>query len=221
MTAIGEPPEEDRSGDPPSLPGTTAVLAASLDALRTTPVALAVLLVTAPFIAAIPAGGSVLSLIVQGVVVVLLARSLGATFDPHAGSLGMRLIKGVIAAILAGVAVTVGLVLLVLPGLYLVVRLYLFLPAIMIDDHGPVQALGESWRRTRGNVLTVGAVLVAVSAILLVVGIAALLGFGGGTSDAMEMIRTDRTFPADAVVSFVSGALVASTSTVLYLRAGD
>lgn len=55
--------------------------------------------------------------------------------------------------IVYGVAVAVGLVLLVLPGLYLGVRLSLALPACVIDDRGVIESLETSWDAAAGSLV--------------------------------------------------------------------
>lgn len=49
----------------------------------------------------------------------------------------------------------IGLALLVVPGIYVAVRLSLTVPAIMVDSKGPLKGPIESWQRTRGNLLKV------------------------------------------------------------------
>lgn len=57
------------------------------------------------------------------------------------------------------VAVSVGLVFLILPGLYLLVRLSLAFPAAVVDRRGVVGSLREGWRRSSGNVVRIGSVV--------------------------------------------------------------
>lgn len=57
------------------------------------------------------------------------------------------------ASIIAGVAVCVGLVLLIVPGIYMLIRLSL-VPWVIIDENaGPIEALQRSWDLTRGRAI--------------------------------------------------------------------
>lgn len=58
---------------------------------------------------------------------------------------------GVLTVILS----TIGLLLLVLPGIYLFLRLSFAYPAAVIDGEDPFSALGTSWRIAKGNMLTI------------------------------------------------------------------
>ena len=85
-------------------------------------------------------------------------------------------LNAVIANLVVSVIIGIGLVLLVIPGIYLAVRLC-FVPYIVADEAvGPFQALTESWNRTSGHFWTLfGAGLLAiicviVGFILLVIG---------------------------------------------------
>src|SRR6266700_1462296 len=54
------------------------------------------------------------------------------------------------ASILAGIGITIGLALIIVPGLILLTFWSLIVPSIVIGGAGPMQAFGESWRRVRG-----------------------------------------------------------------------
>lgn len=59
--------------------------------------------------------------------------------------------KYLLASIVVGAVVTVGFCLLVLPGIYWSVRLYLF-PWVLVDKGvGPIEAIRQSWEMTRGS----------------------------------------------------------------------
>jgi len=82
----------------------------------------------------------------------------------------------VLAQILLTIVVVVGLILLIVPGIFLAVRLS-FVPFLVVDEgRGPVDAMTESFNRTAGHGWTiVGAALLAilvviVGFILLIVG---------------------------------------------------
>ena len=82
----------------------------------------------------------------------------------------------VIAGLLWQLAIGIGLVLFIIPGLILAVRLA-FVPFLVVDEGlGALEALSESWRRTSGYSWTivgawlVGIVAVFVGLLLLVIG---------------------------------------------------
>ncbi len=82
----------------------------------------------------------------------LLSRTEGDAFLPY---LGM--------SILAGLAVLLGLVAIILPGLFLMARWIIAGPLLVGRGDGVMKSLGESWTRTRGNELSIiGAALALV-----------------------------------------------------------
>ena len=117
---------------------------------------------------------------------------------------------------MAGLAIVVGLLLLVLPGLYLFTRLYLVVPAVMLGDDGPLEALGNSWGRTEGDVLTVAGVALAVFAVSSVVQFVLLFALTGSVFPTFELVRTTEFKIAQAGGGLVSGPLGAAAMAVLY-----
>lgn len=101
----------------------------------------------------------------SGVVIFGVPRvEAGDAFD--LGSLVERTIGRIVPAIVAGilwwVLVVIGLVLLVFPGIYLMLRLAFTAQAVFLEERGPVEALRSSWAQTEGNLLVVLVVLGAV-----------------------------------------------------------
>jgi uncharacterized membrane protein len=85
--------------------------------------------------------------------------------------------SAVIAPVLVSLLTLAGLFLLVLPGIYVAVRLA-FVPFLVVDEGlGPIEAVVESWRRTEGRFWTMlggglfGVFAIWVGLILLLVGI--------------------------------------------------
>lgn len=96
--------------------------------------------------------------------VVYLTASDGV--ESQSQPLGDRIKAGVVripalivAAILTFVVSAIGLVFLVVPGIYLFHRLLLAFPAIVIDGKGPIGALKASWSAAGGNVLKIFSVM--------------------------------------------------------------
>jgi len=101
-----------------------------------------------------------------------------------------RLASLVIVAILAFLAIGIGLVLLVVPGLILTISLLVSWPLVLFEQAGPVTALTGSHRLVWGNwwrttaILSVGflIVLVLYTAVGILAGmLVPLVGFGSGS----------------------------------------
>lgn len=74
-----------------------------------------------------------------------------------------------IAGLIQGVLVAIGLVLLVIPGLFVLVSLYFAQVYIVIEDEGPLEGLSSSWSLSKGNRLS-------IFGLIVVVGVIAILG---------------------------------------------
>lgn len=57
------------------------------------------------------------------------------------------------------VLTVVGLLLFVVPGIYIAIRSFVGLPALVLDSYSTTGAIRESWRRTAGNEILLGLVL--------------------------------------------------------------
>jgi hypothetical protein len=75
------------------------------------------------------------------------------------------------ASILAGIAITIGLALLIVPGLYLITIWAVIVPVIVIERAGVFESFRRSRHLVRGNGWHVFGTLVVVFVIMLVVGI--------------------------------------------------
>ncbi|MBA2536962.1 MAG: hypothetical protein H0V20_05950, partial [Actinobacteria bacterium] len=93
--------------------------------------------------------------------------SMGETLSrvrPRLNTLG-------IAGILAALGITIGLILLIVPGLYLATIWALIVPVIMLEGASVGQAFGRSRELVRGNGWSVFRLIVLVFLILLAAGI--------------------------------------------------
>lgn len=132
-------------------------------------------------------------------------------------SLGVRLLLALVAGIVAGLAIIVGLLLFVLPGLYLLVRLRLVLPAVMLADCGPLEALSRSFDLTDGHGLTVfGVAVVFGLAGLAVGGVVALQtgAFAGGTLQPEALRQTARI--ASAIQALVIAPVAVAADALMF-----
>jgi hypothetical protein len=172
-------------------------------------------------LASIPLLGGLLQLALDGVAIQIADAELTA-YSPD-NSFGKRFVFVLIASILSGVAVGIGLVLLVLPGIYLALRLALVAPAVWVGDQGPIEALSESWSRTDGHLWTVlvveaviffGTMLVLVPAFVLTVGAseAALQEF----AQSPTIVVAPGFVLATAFVAATVGAVGTVSGVVMY-----
>ena len=60
------------------------------------------------------------------------------------------LISYILASFLVGIIVTIGMLLLIVPGIILGIRLQMYVWAIVDNHAGPIEALQQSWTMTRG-----------------------------------------------------------------------
>ena len=197
----------------------------AVDALRRTVLAVrdaweVVLLfvLVAPLSALLGLAGGIVGAIGSAVGVYLIGADRPGSVErgSTSNSLGVRVLLTLLAAFVAGLAIVVGLLLLVLPGLYLFTRLYLVVPAVMLGDDGPLEALGSSWNRTEGDVLTVAGVALAVFAVSSVVQFVLLFALTGSVFPTFELVRTTEFKIVQAGGILVSGPLGAAAMAVLY-----
>jgi hypothetical protein len=73
--------------------------------------------------------------------------------------------------ILYAIGVTIGLILLIVPGLILLTLWSVGAPAIVVEGAGPIEAFGRSWRLVRGEAWSVFATLVVILLIVIAIGV--------------------------------------------------
>lgn len=123
-----------------------------------------------------------------------------------------RLLPLVVVQLLAGLAVVAGLVLLILPGLYL---LGVLLPAyviVMREDLGPLAALRAAWARFRPQVWSTMLSLVVVFSLLVVV-LNGLEALGRLLTDVPLGLRVAALSGLDLI-----GVLFSQTVAILLVR---
>jgi hypothetical protein len=155
-------------------------------ALHLLAIAFVVYLITAvvvSLLALIGNVGSLLGAIVELVAVFLLQAALiKAVQDVRDGradlSLGETVSAAVpyivpvaVASIIAGIAIAIGLALIIVPGLILITIWAVIIPVIVIEQSGPLAAFGRSQRLVRGHGWHVFGTLVLVFLIMIVVNI--------------------------------------------------
>lgn len=195
--------------------GTGSVLSAGLDVLFDNPVTVVVAIV-AGFLSQVPLVGGLLRIPLSGFIVDYVAGDVG--FEHRDSGFIERVVKLVVGAVVAGVAVAVGLLLVVVPGLFLALKFALFAPAVMVGEKGPVDALKDSYRRTTGNLATVfGVSLVLSSPALLAVG-GLFLATDLQTVVAVTRFQRPLLLSVLVLVSAPFGALNSVTQVVMYDR---
>jgi hypothetical protein len=116
-----------------------------------------------------------------------------------------------IAAILAGIGITIGLFLLIIPGLLLITIWCLIVPAIVVEGTGPLDSFGRSLQLVRGYFWNVFGILFMVFLILIAADIVLSLIFGALPH-----------FLGHFLSSVVDGTLVAPfmavVTTLMYFR---
>ena len=160
----------------------------------------------------------VLSLVVSLVSLVVAAGAL-RTFvtddtetlpgERFTRNLGWMLVNLVVGGIIFGIAVGIGFVLLVIPGLFLLVSLFFWAFYVAVEDENFWAGFQNSWALTRGNriMLFVLGVVVAIISIIIswVFGIPQLVGltgwigllvaqFGSALGSVFVLATASRTF---------------------------
>jgi hypothetical protein len=147
-----------------------------------------------PVVLAAVAIGTVVSFVFYGALMkTLSAWAQGNQSLPIGTAIGIglrRLPAVILGCIINGLAITIGLFLLIVPGVYVFGKLPLWMAAVFVDDVGAMESLRRSWRLTRGRwwrgaaIITVAVIMIYVFALafgLLATAINALvhLGFTG------------------------------------------
>jgi hypothetical protein len=118
----------------------------------------------------------------------------------------------IVFGIIFGVAVGIGFVLLIVPGLILVTFWSLGAPAIVIEDEGPIGAFGRSWRLVRGDAWSVFGVLVVILLIVIAIGVV-LAAIATPISEGAILV-------ASIVSTILTAPIYALAVSVLYFDLG-
>lgn len=186
----GSPPLD---AHPASSAGPLAVLRGSVAVVARRPAVAGVFTLAAVSLHLSASFGVLAAIVAYSLAVVMGFEAVGAPSGPLV-SPPMRYALALIAALLAAVAVGLGLVLAIVPGLYLAARLRLAPAAAFLDGAGPVDGLRRSYGLTEGRVRTVfGASaalgLLAVAVWLAVALVLAAEGFAVRLPDAATLER--------------------------------
>ena len=115
------------------------------------------------------------------------------------------------ASILAGIGITIGLILLIVPGLVLLTFWSLIVPFIVLAGSGVFEAFGNSWRTVRGYAWRVFGTYVLV--VLILIAFSIILGL---------ILLVLPTFLRSFVNNVIAGTLIAPflalVATLIYYR---
>jgi hypothetical protein len=152
------------------------------------------------------------SYLYQGMVVEAARDILDGRRDQTIGGLfsaaGTVLEPLLVAGVLASIAIAIGLVLLIVPGLVLITIWAVIIPVVVVERTGALESFGRSRRLVKGNAWQVFGVLVVVviGAFIVQILIAALIG---GVSDSFAgfslavLLTTLLTIPLTALAASV------------------
>jgi len=124
----------------------------------------------------------------------------------------VSLVVGCICFLLA---VGIGTVLLVIPGIILLGSLFLFVPAIVLDGKGPIESLNYSHKLVWGNwwrVATIGTIAIIIVYVLFMLAgilIGMFIGFGSLADPAFAYIL-------NMIATLVGGLIVSAFFYALY-----
>jgi hypothetical protein len=118
----------------------------------------------------------------------------------------------IVAGLLAGLGILVGLILLIVPGLYLLTRWALIVPVIVLEKRRAGESFGRSHELVKGHGWTVFGILVIVFVLAAIVG-AIISGILGAILNDFLGFWLGNTLANAIVTPFVAIAL-----TVVYLQ---
>lgn len=165
--------------------------------------------------------GDWVALIGEALAVVVTYRELGGRASTNT-SIAIRLFLAVVAGIVAGLVTLIGFVLLIIPGVYLLVRLQLVVPAVMLEDSGPLEALGRSLELTQSHTWTVFGVwfaplLAGLTFTLGVIVAADGITLSGGIHPAALQSSLQL---ANALTTLIVMPIAAIATTIMYVLYG-
>jgi MFS family permease len=124
--------------------------------------------------------------------------------------MGWAVVNFIIGGIVFGIAVGLGFVALVIPGIFLLVTLFFWTAFVSVEDQNFIESFRSSWGLTKGHRLKLFALGIAVAFIMIVVNTVFSVGFVAGTLVGLVLTQV-----GSAVVSVFSTAALAVTYTEL------
>jgi hypothetical protein len=157
--------------------------------------------------------GAVLFAFVLPLVMAMVARALSGEGTGHAIQGGLeRFVSALITAVAAIAISLAGLFAFIVPGIYLAVRLSLAVPAAVLEDLGPSEALRRSWELTRGDfwrVLGLMALILALTALVEAVIEVPTVGIAGSADrQAVALAGSIISYAVTLPIAAIGAALV-------------
>lgn len=201
--------------------GVNGILTQGLSAVTSDP-RISVVQFLSSFISLLPLVGDVLSLALRGWGTEFADRTLG--HGRPARSFGGRFVSAIGVSIVSTLAVVLGLLLFIFPGIYLALKFSLAIPAVWIGDQRALDAISESWSRTSGRLGTIFVVGLVLGAVMLLVLLPAFLAFVPFHSpEAVQQMNQQPLYVASAplftvsiVLSVTIGAVGTACQAVMY-----
>jgi hypothetical protein len=100
-------------------------------------------------------------------------RSIGETF----GAVRPQLPAAIVAGVVAGIAIVIGFILLIVPGLFLLTIWSMLIPVIVLERRSVGEAFGRSWEVVRGNAWNVFGLIIVTFVLIFVAGAVVRLVF--------------------------------------------
>jgi hypothetical protein len=160
--------------------------------------------------------GTIAGTLYQGVVVNLVRDVQGGRRDSSAGDLvnaAMPMVLPLIGAgLLSGIAIGIGTILFIVPGLFLLTIWAVIAPVIVIEHSGVMDSFGRSRALVRGNGWPVfGAIFVAF--LIVLIGGLFFTAIAGSIADG-ALVR----IVFSAIASTITAPISALVAAVLYFR---
>jgi hypothetical protein len=134
--------------------------------------------------------------------------SVGDLFSHAAPYVGTLILNG----ILAGIAIVIGFILIIVPGLILITIWSVISPSIVVEDKGVFEAFGRSRELVRGHGWQVFGAIVLAFLIIVVVGIISS-AIGAAIGDAGLVILR-------AIGNIITAPIAALVSSILFFDLG-
>ena len=126
----------------------------------------------------------------------------------------------IVGSILLSIAVAIGFTLLIVPGIILILMWWVYIPAVVVESKGIIEAFGRSRELTRGRRWHILGLIVVIAILLIAVSFVVVLVVGISAASSPDGVG----FGA-IIIGYVLNALVTAFNAVLvavsyyYLRA--
>jgi len=166
-----------------------------------------------------------LTLVLYGMLIVNVAAVSRGEIPAFGASLAQGARRApalLVASIVFFIAITIGFILLLIPGFYVWNRLQLYMVPLVAEPQGPFESLGTSWRLVGGNWWRTATVVAVMVIILLVLEM--VLGFLAGLVAAVGSSGMSTTTPLALVgrvslITLIAGGVVRIFTTPLVFAA--